>query len=369
MRHDDAPVGTLLHEFAHRHDFTHGDPAGQCRNQVGNETPAPIALDWCFTILNNETSRACGNRMHEPCDEGRGRMFITAAGDCGCVTAATCDDCSDVDNDGIGDRCDACIGDPVPDTDGDGHCSTDNCPSVDNPSQADSDGDGLGDACDACPQDRVPDSDRDGLCSTDNCPETWNAGQDDLDHDLVGDACDADRDGDGEPQRPHGQDNCPDSPNPGQQDTDGDGLGDVCDCAPRSAFVPPGVFSAISLLDCNDVWSTARAMDVLLDDRLAAFAAAAGSLGFATTFGEKPLLERCRSCLESAPRKSPAYAHTLEYLAGLDEPEFRPILSALDFERVVLREAGVRHEDVWRFLRERVEVASIALPARRTGSH
>jgi len=42
------------------------------------------------------------------------------------------------------------------DTDGDGVCDdTDNCPAVENPSQADTDGDGVGDACDLSPVDPV----------------------------------------------------------------------------------------------------------------------------------------------------------------------------------------------------------------------
>jgi len=66
----------------------------------------------------------------------------TADGDDNCPDWFNKDQ-KDIDNDGVGDACDA-------DKDGDGkNNDKDNCPDVYNPDQIDSDGDGLGDACDS----------------------------------------------------------------------------------------------------------------------------------------------------------------------------------------------------------------------------
>jgi hypothetical protein len=106
--------------------------------------------------------------------------------------------------------------DACPDTDGDGWADdADNCPTVYNPSQADSNQDGVGDACEPQPPPPPPlDSDGDGIPNiSDNCPFQPNPDQTDGDGDMVGDACD----------------NCPDDFNTYQSDGDGNDGGDVCD--------------------------------------------------------------------------------------------------------------------------------------------
>ena len=130
---------------------------------------------------------------------------------------ATCQDSSDVDDDGIA----ICV---------------DNCPTVYNPGQADFDSDFVGDSCDIC-----TDTDRDGFgnpnfslnsCPTDNCPIIFNPLQEDIDNDGTGDVCD----------------NCELDFNPNQDDADSDGIGDVCDGCP---FDPDNDIDADSL--CGDV--------------------------------------------------------------------------------------------------------------------
>ncbi len=140
---------------------------------------------------------------------------------------------ADADTDGQGDACDACPSDADNDADHDGVCgNVDNCATA-NPDQADSDLDGLGDACDACALDAANDADGDGVCgNVDNCA-TANPDQLDSDRDGVGDACDAcalDASNDADADGVCGNvDNCPAAANANQADSDGDGIGDVCD--------------------------------------------------------------------------------------------------------------------------------------------
>ena len=87
----------------------------------------------------------------------------------------------------IGVSCDAGAFEYDPtntDSDDDGlFDAQDNCPLVANPNQEDMDEDGLGNACDA-------DIDGDGLDNDqDNCPLVANPGQEDSDHNGIGNAC------------------------------------------------------------------------------------------------------------------------------------------------------------------------------------
>jgi Thrombospondin type 3 repeat/Dockerin type I domain len=64
----------------------------------------------------------------------------------------------------------------------------DNCPTVANQDQADLNGNGIGDACEACVG--IGDADSDGVCDpTDNCPTIFNPTQADFDGDGIGNAC------------------------------------------------------------------------------------------------------------------------------------------------------------------------------------
>lgn len=140
------------------------------------------------------------------------------------------------------------------DTDGDGvPDSSDNCPTVSNPTQTNSDGDSQGDACDIdddndglvdtsepggcstdpdCDNDNVSDgpNDPDGggpiVAGPDNCIQAANTNQLNTDGDALGDACDPDDDND---TILDGADNCPLVVNPSQANMDGDSMGDACD--------------------------------------------------------------------------------------------------------------------------------------------
>ena len=142
---------------------------------------------------------------------------------------------ADIDNDGIGDACDACPYDAANDADGDSICGdADNCPTTSNPGQEDADFDWIGDACDDCV---LGDADQDDVCGDmDNCPTVANADQADTDNDGIGDACDDCLDVD-QDTICDDVDNCPTRSNLEQVDTDQDGFGDACDSCPTIANV------------------------------------------------------------------------------------------------------------------------------------
>jgi hypothetical protein len=115
----------------------------------------------------------------------------------------------------------------------------DNCPEVENPTQADFDQNGRGNVCnddfdeDADEVEDSRDVPGDGL-GTDNCPLLFNPDQRDSDMDGQGEVCDPDANPDGD-AHDNDADNCPFFKNDSQADQDGDGFGDPCDRCPANA--------------------------------------------------------------------------------------------------------------------------------------
>ncbi|MBT7350593.1 hypothetical protein HN803_07485, partial [candidate division WWE3 bacterium] len=149
-------------------------------------------------------------------------------------------DQADVDSDGLGDVCDACVSDPNNDQDGDGLCAeVDNCPVNSNADQADSDGDDVGNSCDTCPSDYYNDIDKDSLCAgADTCPFDPNNDSDGDGLCANNDTCPFDPNNDSDGDGICGDvDECPDDPNNECNTTEEDCTGDECD----SIIDPPCV--------------------------------------------------------------------------------------------------------------------------------
>jgi hypothetical protein len=225
------------------------------------------ACDNCPTVTNQNQQNTDGDTYGDACDPCPDDPANDADNDGYCIGArynspkvGANDNCPTVtnptqansDSDTYGNACDNCptvTNQNQQNVDGDTYGNAcDNCPIVTNQNQADNDSDLIGDACDNCPNtpnptqanvvhpatpagDACEDYDFDGVVdAVDNCPNNANADQADMDHDGIGDACDPDRDGD---SVLNAQDNCPNTPNADQLDTDADGKGNVCDNCPN----------------------------------------------------------------------------------------------------------------------------------------
>ncbi len=205
-------------------------------------------IDNCFGVFNPTQANGDNDSFGDDCDncpsdDNEDQLDTDNDG-----VGEVCDNCpfafnpnqADNDNDGEGDACeDDTDGDGVPDffgpsaipcTGGVTAMCNDNCPTVPNADQADMDEDFVGDACDA-------EIDGDFILNTnDNCPFVPNPLQNNSDADSFGDLCDNcqttnndDQLNDDADSFGNACDNCPQMDNPDQLNLDGDGLGDVCD--------------------------------------------------------------------------------------------------------------------------------------------
>jgi len=183
-------------------DTPEGEPADADGDGVADEN------DNCPNTSNADQADADGDGEGDACDstpqgpdhDGDG----TPDSEDNCPGTPNADQ-QDTDGDGEGDACDSTPQGP-PDSDDDGVVDDeDNCLKTENPDQTDTDGDGIGDACDGDldgdsltnarerglgTDPRNPDTDGDGVRDdNDNCPTTENPDQADENDDGTGDAC------------------------------------------------------------------------------------------------------------------------------------------------------------------------------------
>lgn len=298
--YDKVASMVITHEVLHQQGFRH-----DCASQQSKYESMPYRAQSCAEEIISDSGWAC-DVANVTCGVA-GRPLVSIYGsrdpaDCECVEPS-CFDFMDDDGDGVGDRCDSCPGDAEPDYDGDALCSTDLCPHVADPTNADTDSDLIGDVCDPCPNDATPDIDDDGVCGTDNCPSIQNPGQLDQDHDGVGNPCDFDIDGD---LVTNNVDNCIYVYNPGQDDSDGDGVGDACDCPTFNFGLESPECTAQEIR-----WLTT----MIMDGRFAAMAHALMELDMTGPLGPWEQLNSCEwICPDFDPYENRAYNDTINYL-------------------------------------------------------